>query len=118
MDLYIGQATLGLPVSDLTKGVGQLNLNRGSLGTLEQTLGENSVEEKSNFANMLLEALNDASRTQNEADNLVQLAITDPESVDVHEVTIAMAKANMSLSISKAIIDRSISGFKDILNQR
>ena len=38
--------------------------------------------------------------------------ITDPESVDVHDVTIALAEANLSLSMTKAIIDRAIRAYR------
>ncbi|NIZ47442.1 flagellar hook-basal body complex protein FliE [Entomospira nematocerorum] len=129
MDLHIGKTTLGLPLADLAKGHTNFKMNRvidqhlsgdeiaglwnvGSSGSNESGSDENS------FVGMMLNALDETNRAQNNVDILTQQAIVDPASVDVHDVTIAMAKANMTLSISKAIIDRSISGFKDILNQR
>jgi flagellar hook-basal body complex protein FliE len=76
------------------------------------------AEDRQDFATMLMDAMNKTSQDQNNVERLTELAIVDPESVDVHELTIAMAKANMSLSLSKAIIDRTVTGFKDILSQR
>ena len=32
----------------------------------------------------------------------------DPDSVDVHDVTIAMAEANLSLKLAQSVIDRVI----------
>lgn len=139
MNLDIGKTTLGLPVADLAKGYSHMNmkkmtprhLNIDDLMSKKFTgvnLGEtqgypeshimiDSIERK-DFMSILTDMFHEASRTQNEVDLLTQRAIVDPDSVDVHEVTIAMAKANMTLSISKAVLDRSINGFKDILNQR
>lgn len=139
MNLDIGKATLGLPVADLSKGYSHMNMKKvvpqyldiDGLMTGEfakADLGEvRSYSENNNsidfvkgkdFMSMLTDMFHEASRTQDEVDVLTQRALVDPDSVDIHEVTIAMAKANMTLSISKAVLDRSINGFKDILNQR
>ena len=44
--------------------------------------------------------------------------IVDPESVDVHDVTIAMAEANLSLKIAQSVIDRLIKGWNEITTTR
>ncbi|NIZ19377.1 flagellar hook-basal body complex protein FliE [Entomospira culicis] len=143
MDLRIGTTTLGLPVADLAKGHGQLamrntlpghlngqsiasiiqdNLSASELEELNARLGTaHTIDEtpkQEDFTELLMSALDKTNQAQNEVERLTAQAIVEPDSVDIHEVTIAMAKANMTLSLSKAIIDRSISGFKDILNQR
>ena len=40
--------------------------------------------------------------------------IVDPESVDVHDITIAMAEAGMSLKIAQTLIDRVVKSWNDI----
>ncbi|NIZ40044.1 flagellar hook-basal body complex protein FliE [Entomospira entomophila] len=132
MDVYIGKTTLGLPVADLAKGHANFKMNRvidqhlagdeiAGLWNIPSSANGDAVTtspDENSFIGMMLNAMDETNRAQNNVDILTQQAIVDPASVDVHDVTIAMAKANMTLSISKAIIERSISGFKDILNQR
>ena len=47
-----------------------------------------------------------------------QAMVTDPDSVDVHEVTIALAEANLALSITKAVADRALRAYQEIINVR
>ena len=44
--------------------------------------------------------------------------ITDPDSVDIHDVTTAMAKARMSMDLAKSVIDRLVSGWNEISTTR
>ena len=44
--------------------------------------------------------------------------ITDPDSVDVHDVTIALAEANLALSMTKAVVDRALAAYREIINVR
>lgn len=109
MDIRIGgDPTLGLPVANLQDDYKQI----GSIGS------EKVNENGQSFGQMLSQSLNNVSDLQNDATKLGQMAVVNPESVSVHEITVAMAKANMSLNLAKSIIDKSIAGFKEILNQR
>ena len=72
--------------------------------------------EKSAFDNMLLQAMDYVNGKQNASDDVVQKLITDPDSVDVHDVTIAMAEANLSLSMAQNVIDRLIKGWNEKMN--
>ncbi len=76
--------------------------------------------EKSNatFEDMMFEAMNGVNKMQQESDDLNVKMITDPDSIDAHDVTIAMAKANTALAITKAVIDRGIKAYKEILSIR
>ena len=49
---------------------------------------------------------------------LKQAFITDPDSVDSHDVTIAMQKATMSLQITKAVVDGALQSYREIINLR
>jgi flagellar hook-basal body complex protein FliE len=123
MKINLSDPTLGLPVADMTKHLAPFSLQKteashinelGMQGLEIGTLGQPS----DSFASILSRGLDATSSQQLEAAGLAQMAVSDPESVNAHEVTVAMAKANMSLSITKSIIDRSINSFKDILSQR
>jgi flagellar hook-basal body complex protein FliE len=120
MDIYLGNSTLGLPVPDFTKGAARVDLLRTSEQhfDLNGQRGVIETQPQARFAHLLTQAMDGVSSSQHEADRLVGLAITDPASVEVHDISIAMAKANMSLSVTKAVIDRTITSFKEILNQR
>lgn len=74
--------------------------------------------EKSAFDNMLLQAMDYVNGKQNASDDVVQKLITDPDSVDVHDVTIAMAEASLSLSMAQNVIDRLIKGWNEITTTR
>jgi flagellar hook-basal body complex protein FliE len=70
------------------------------------------------FGQMLLKALNQVNDSQVNAVDLAQKMITDPDSVNVHDVTIALAEANMTLSMTKAIVDRALAAYREIINVR
>lgn len=73
---------------------------------------------KGDFSSMLMEALQGASSLQQEADRLGTQMITNPDSVEPHDVTIAMAKANLAVSLTKAVVDRALRAYTDIINIR
>ena len=72
----------------------------------------------SSFQDMMFEALNGVNKLQQESDSLSLKMVVDPDSVDPHDITIAMAKANTALALTKAVIDRSVRAYKDILSVR
>jgi flagellar hook-basal body complex protein FliE len=70
------------------------------------------------FGELLLKALNQVNDSQVTAVDLAQKMVTDPESVDVHDVTIALAEANLALSMTKAVVDRALAAYREIINVR
>jgi flagellar hook-basal body complex protein FliE len=76
---------------------------------------ETSAEE---FVNALKNALGETNNLQQDLGDITQAYLTDPESVDVHDVTIAMSKANMSLEITKAVVDGALKAYNNIINMR
>ncbi|MBN2652350.1 MAG: flagellar hook-basal body complex protein FliE [Spirochaetales bacterium] len=80
-------------------------------------IGEQSEETKS-FSGFLSEALNTVNNSVHDSEALSQAFIVDPASVDVHDVTIAMAKANMAVSLTKNVVDEAIRAYKEITNLR
>lgn len=121
MNIRLGDSTLGLPLADFTKGAAHVALKQNNPLHFDESgimLKNKPEDQQQSFANLLAAALGDVSSAQRSADDLAAAAIVNPDSVNAHDVTIAIAKANMSLSIAKSVIDKSISSFKEILNQR
>jgi len=74
------------------------------------------VEQK--FGDLLLGALGNVNDSQLRAMDLSQRMITDPSSVNVEDVTIALADANLALSMTKSIVDRALAAYREIINMR
>jgi flagellar hook-basal body complex protein FliE len=72
----------------------------------------------SDFSALLLRSLDSVSADQSAAETVAQMAITDPGSVDIQDITIAQAKASMSLTIAQTILSRLVQGWKDVINTR
>ncbi len=70
------------------------------------------------FEDAMLQALNGVNELQNESSDAIEAMLTDPDSIDAHEVTLAMAKANMSLNITRTILDRVVRAWRDLINTR
>jgi flagellar hook-basal body complex protein FliE len=81
-------------------------------------IGSDAVTRAGSFDDAMLRALDSVSGAQNFADNLAERAIVDPGSVDVHDVTIAQAEAEMALSITRTVLNRVVQGWKDLINTR
>jgi flagellar hook-basal body complex protein FliE len=70
------------------------------------------------FGKLLMGALGNVNDSQLTAAQLSQQMITDPNSVNVEQVTIALADANLALSMTKAIVDRALAAYREIINVR
>jgi flagellar hook-basal body complex protein FliE len=70
------------------------------------------------FGQMLFSALGSVNESQLKGMDLTQQMITDPESVDVHDVTLALTEATTSLSMTKAIVDKALAAYREIINVR
>lgn len=73
---------------------------------------------ESRFADKVTDALERVSGQQMEAAALFEKMLTHPDSVETQDVTIAMAQAEMSLNITKTIVDRAVKAYNDITTMR
>lgn len=73
---------------------------------------------KSTFQDYLIDAMNTVNNQQLDVSKIQEKIITNPDEVDVHDVTIAMAKARMSLNLAQTVIDRLVSGWNEITTTR
>ena len=81
-------------------------------------IGADAVIRSGTFQEAMLGALDKVSAYQQFASNLQQKAIVDPDSVDVHDITIAQAEANMSLNITRNVLNRLVQSWRDLINIR
>ena len=86
-----------------------------TLGLLQTNSAKEGAEKaRKSFDEYLVQAFQAMNDQQVEVSNLQQKVITDPDSVDLHDVTIAMSKARMSLNLAQTVIDRLVSGWSEI----
>jgi flagellar hook-basal body complex protein FliE len=85
---------------------------------LEKKIGAEGITRAGTFEQAMLQALDKVSGAQQFVGTLEKQAITDPESVDVHDITIAQAEASMSLNITRNILSRLVQGWRDLINTR
>ena len=85
---------------------------------LRNTIGAQGVTGAGKFEDTLLQALDKVSVSQLNASDLQTAAIVNPDSVDIHDITIAQAEANMALGITRNILSRLVQGWRDLINTR
>jgi len=85
---------------------------------LEKKIGADSVTGAGTFEHAMLQALDKVSGAQQYASALSQEAIVNPDSVDIHDITIAQAEASMSLNAARNILSRLVQGWRDLINAR
>ena len=74
-----------------------------TLRLTQENSAKNSISKTSaSFGDYLLQAFQNMNNQQIEVNELQQKVVTDPESVDLHDVTIAVAKARMSLNLANS----------------
>ena len=77
-----------------------------------------SADGKKSFQDYLMEAVNTVNNQQLDVSNIQEQIITNPDDVDIHDVTIAMSKARMSLNLAQTVIDRLVTGWNEITTTR
>jgi flagellar hook-basal body complex protein FliE len=77
-----------------------------------------NISPESDFGSLLTKALDDVNTLQMEPLRLNEKLVTEPNSVDIHDITLASAKATLSLSITKELFDRAIRAYKELINVR
>ena len=70
------------------------------------------------FGELLARTLGQVNDLQLQSMELSRQLVTDPDSVDIHDVTIAMAQANLALSMTKTIVDKAIQAYRETISIR
>ena len=85
---------------------------------LEKKLDAEHITGAGTFEHAMLNALDKVSGSQLYASELQKEAIINPDSVDIHDITIAQAEASMALGITRNILSRLVQGWRDLINTR
>jgi flagellar hook-basal body complex protein FliE len=85
---------------------------------LEQKIGAEGITRAYSFEHAMLQALDKVSDAQHFASELQREAIINPDSIDIHDITVAQAQASMSLGITRNILSRLVQGWRDLINTR
>lgn len=70
------------------------------------------------FGSVLTGKLQEVNQLSQDSLRLSQQFITEPDSVDAHDVTIAMGKANLAVSLTKSVVDGALKAYREIVNLR
>jgi flagellar hook-basal body complex protein FliE len=95
-----------------------VNLAKTHIGHLGGVNDTPESGKNGDFGALVMEALNGANQLQLESESLSTQMITNPDSVDAHDVTIALSKANLAVSMTKAVVDRALQAYTNIINMR
>lgn len=90
--------------------------HKNHFGVFAQDVKTQNEEES--FTSSLKSSLQEANSLQQNVTDITQAYITDPESVDAHDVTIAISKANMAIDITKSVVDGALKAYNSIINMR
>ena len=85
---------------------------------LEKKIGAEHVTGAGTFEHAMLQALDKVSGTQQFASELEVEAMLNPDSVDIHDVTMAQAEASLALNITRNVLSRLVQGWRDLINTR
>jgi flagellar hook-basal body complex protein FliE len=91
---------------------------RSKMVSSTEMIDQASRPETASFEQTILKAFDSMNAKQQKTDEIAQQLIVDPESVDAHDVTIAMAEANLSLKIAQTVMDRVVKGWNEITTTR
>ncbi len=89
-------------------------------GHMKGTVKGNDSQQgtSTSFGGLVTKAVNGANDLVQTSAALTQQYITDPGSVDVHDVTIAMSEANLAVSMTKSVVDNALKAYREIINIR
>ena len=85
---------------------------------LQGTIGAEGITRAGTFETAMLQALDKVSGAQQFATHIQREAIINPDSVDVHDITIAQAEASMALGITRNVLSRMVQSWRDLINTR
>jgi flagellar hook-basal body complex protein FliE len=71
-----------------------------------------------NFANLLTKSLDKVNNLELKSTDLTNQMAVNPDSVNIHDVLIAAEQAEMSILLTKGILDRAIRSYKEITSMR
>ena len=92
--------------------------NARHFGVMESTSERQNEDGIQAFSDVLVDAFKGANDMEQQSVQLARDMVTDPDSVDAHDVTIAMAKANLAVNITKQVVERAVKAYREIISIR
>ncbi len=111
MDALSSLTAKGNQIAQLRSDPRHFDVN-GKMGPVE------SDGKQATFQDAMMTAMEGINADQVRASDLYQQMITNPDSVDAHDVTLAGAQAQMSLNLAKGVVERGLQAYRDIINMR
>ena len=90
----------------------------GKITDMGKKIGADMVIRSGTFQDTMLGALDKVSAYQHFAQDVQQMAITDPDSIEAHDITFAQAQASISLNITRNVLSRLVQSWRDLINTR
>jgi len=109
----ISPVTVNRPGLEAISSVGGVSKN-----TEAASLSRVSGNQSKSFQDYLLEAVNSVNDSQLDVSAVQEKLITNPDEVDIQDVTIAMSKARMSLNLAQNVIERLTTSWNEITSTR
>lgn len=82
-------------------------------------LSQSGVQDpERSFASALMNAVESVNDKQIDAQKLTRKMISDPRSVNMHNVMIALEKAKMSIAFTKNVTDLGVKAYRQLINMR
>ncbi|MDR1933517.1 MAG: flagellar hook-basal body complex protein FliE [Spirochaetales bacterium] len=108
-----------MDITNISKALGFLpDNNPAGFRTKAARIFDEQNTNAEDFSGRLFNTLNKVNAIQQESLELSRRMVTDPDSVDAHDVMMSLADASMSLNITKQVIDRVIRAYRDITGTR
>jgi flagellar hook-basal body complex protein FliE len=109
-----GDSLDGLGLSADTLGISGMGFGKTGAGKSLSSASKGT----SSFEDALFKAMDGVNADQQKTSNLLQKMVVSPDSVNAHDVTIAMAEATLSLNLARTILDRIVRAWKEVINTR
>ncbi|RPJ03518.1 MAG: flagellar hook-basal body complex protein FliE [Spirochaetaceae bacterium] len=99
-------------------------LSRDSINTLQRIMEKDAFEEaqenpvEEGFGALMMKALGNVNNAQNKVYDMQDKLRTEPNSINIHDLTIASAEATLALSMTKELVERAIRAYKEVINVR
>ena len=87
-------------------------------GSPVDVAGAPGADIESAFGDLFFRALGQVNDLQLNAIERQQQMVLEPDSVDIHDVTIAIAEANLAIATAKQVSDAVIRAYREIVNVR
>ena len=98
--------------------LGQMRAAQSLASKLGTTENEGTESATTDFASVLKNSIEQVNRTQMQADSLTRAFEVGAPDVQLHDVMISLAKANVSFQQMVQVRNRLVSAYHDIMNMQ